>query len=162
MATIFFKTCSTGGTFNSFHKGHKEYLEIAFSLAQKVHIYLSTDEHARAQKPYLPKPYGERLLQMVSFLKDRRLLHRAEIIPLPNNKILEEQILKHPYDVVLVEPAYFDQFSSINTKRVKKNKKAFSILLKPRTLDYRKKDISSTRMEYRLYKQIKDTKYSSA
>lgn len=158
----FFKLCSVGGTFNSFHRGHKEYLEIAFSVAQKVHIYLSSQEYALLHKPYIPKTYEQRLQQILNYLKSKNLLSRAEIFIIESNTSLEAQIFKTGYDVAVVEPAYFEQFKKISLKKSRNNKKPFAIVLKPRTQDNRRKDISSTQMQLKMYRTLKEPKYSTA
>jgi cytidyltransferase-like protein len=150
----FFKLATIGGTFNDFHKGHKEYIEIALHSAEKVHIYLTTDQYAQMSKVYRPVKYERRLLRILSFLQKKQQIGKCEIIPLDSLAQLEKRILSVNYDFALVEPAYFEQFKSYLLKKEKKGKKGFSILLKPRTLDKEHNDISSTkRYHNKLFKK---------
>ena len=45
-----FSAATAGGTFNTFHEGHQEYLRIALGLSDVVHISVTSDEFARSLK----------------------------------------------------------------------------------------------------------------
>jgi cytidyltransferase-like protein len=148
-----FKLATVGGTFNSLHKGHLEYLAIAFSIAKRVHIFLTTDEYAKRTKIYTPHPYEKRLLRLTTLLQKQGLLESCEIIALKSDLQLERSIIKGNYDIAVVEPAYFQLFQSFNSKRTKRQKSKFCIIYKPRSVDNLGKDISSTRLQNKIFKQ---------
>jgi pantetheine-phosphate adenylyltransferase len=78
-----FRTVGVGGTFDELHKGHRALLAKAFVVGEHVIIGMSTDEFVRMMgKPHLTASYTQRLRELKSFLEERRLLRRAEIIPI--------------------------------------------------------------------------------
>ena len=78
-----FRIVGVGGTFDELHKGHKALLERAFEVGDKVWIGLTTDEFAaKLGKKHKVSPYHVRLDMLRRFLKEKGLLHRAEIMPL--------------------------------------------------------------------------------
>jgi pantetheine-phosphate adenylyltransferase len=78
-----FRTVGVGGTFDELHKGHRALLAKAFEVGEHVIIGMSTDEFVRMMgKPHLTASYTQRLRELKSFLEERRLLRRAEIIPI--------------------------------------------------------------------------------
>jgi len=78
-----FKVVAVGGTFDELHKGHKTLLKTAFDYGEKVLIGLCTDEFAgKLRKNHEVAPYEDRARELMSFLNDLGVSHRAEIIPL--------------------------------------------------------------------------------
>jgi pantetheine-phosphate adenylyltransferase len=78
-----FEAVAVGGTFDELHKGHRALLMKAFEVGERVLIGLSSDEFAKElRKPHKVASYGERLDALGRFLKDSRVLERAEIVTL--------------------------------------------------------------------------------
>lgn len=78
-----FKAVAVGGTFDEFHKGHRALLLKAFDVGNRVLIGLCTDDLAKKLwKPHKVAPYEERLEELKNFLREKRLLDNAEIMPL--------------------------------------------------------------------------------
>jgi cytidyltransferase-like protein len=78
-----FKTVAVGGTFDEFHMGHRALLLKAFEVGERVLIGLCSDRLAESlSKPHVTASYAQRLKELKSFLRDKGLLGRAEIMPL--------------------------------------------------------------------------------
>jgi pantetheine-phosphate adenylyltransferase len=78
-----FKIVAVGGTFDELHRGHKTLLKTAFEHGEKVLIGLCTDEFAgKLRKNHEVAPYEDRVRELMSFLNDLGVSHRARIIPL--------------------------------------------------------------------------------
>jgi len=72
-----------GGTFDVFHKGHKELVMKAFEVGERVMIGLSSDQLARElRKNHDVASYEERLKDLKAFLRRQKVLERAKIVPL--------------------------------------------------------------------------------
>ncbi len=70
-----------GGTFNCLHRGHREFLEKAFSIGGRVLICLTSDEMAKEK--HLSEKIGDfssRKSKLEDFISSRGWLERAEII----------------------------------------------------------------------------------
>ena len=140
--------CATiGGNFNSFHKGHKEYIDIAFNTANFVYIYVMSDCMAKKRKNYPIKPYDQRCQKIVEYLRENNWLHRTKFCEIFSGHVLENNIVNQNFDLAVVEPAYFNLFNLFNKKRSEIGKKKFCIIYKPRTIDMKGNDISSTIIE---------------
>ncbi|MCW4020151.1 MAG: phosphopantetheine adenylyltransferase [Candidatus Bathyarchaeota archaeon] len=78
-----FRTVGLGGTFDNLHKGHRALLVKAFELGDFVLIDLCTDEFAKQlRKNREITPYTDRMTELISFLKKKGFLTRADIVPL--------------------------------------------------------------------------------
>ena len=78
-----FKVATAAGTFDHFHKGHKQFLLAAFDAADTVYIGITNDEFAKAKR--LIKDlvsFADRKKDVENFLENRGLLQRAQIIEL--------------------------------------------------------------------------------
>jgi pantetheine-phosphate adenylyltransferase len=74
---------AVGGTFDEFHKGHRVLLMKAFEVGDLVLIGLSSDDFVKKlHKPHKTALYEQRLRELKTFLRERNLLERAEIVPL--------------------------------------------------------------------------------
>jgi cytidyltransferase-like protein len=78
-----FKVAAVGGTFDLLHKGHRQLLETAFKVGDRVVIGLTEDSFVkRLHKPHKVEDYAVRESELRKFLNDRSLLSKAEIVPL--------------------------------------------------------------------------------
>jgi cytidyltransferase-like protein len=78
-----FKVAAVGGTFDLLHKGHRQLLETAFKVGDRVVIGLTEDSFVkRLHKPHKVEDYAIRESELRKFLNDRSLLSKAEIVPL--------------------------------------------------------------------------------
>jgi len=142
-----------GGTFNKLHRGHKEYIKLAFDYAKNVLIYVNSDEYAVKNKEHHPISfYKKRENELKEYierhLEENRLERSYEIKCLNNKQELEADFLhganlRKRISMVIVIPEYYETFSEINKLRQISGSKNFLILVKQRTLLGRY-DMSST------------------
>ena len=72
-----------GGTFDSFHKGHKILIKKAFQVGAKVIIGLTSDEFVSSQKKSHPVDvYQVRKKDLVDFLLELNVFKRTKIVTL--------------------------------------------------------------------------------
>jgi cytidyltransferase-like protein len=144
------RIATIGGTFDTLHSGHKEYIRLAFEYADRVLIYLNSDEYTNGKKHYSVRPYEFRFEQLKTFIRDIGCESRCEIRRLYNfpedvkNDYLTDANLKEKINIAIVSPEYYDYFLEINREREARYMNSILILVKPRKLDHNNKDISSS------------------
>lgn len=124
---------TAGGTFNTFHEGHKEYLKIALGISDVVHISVTSDEFARSLKSYHVRPYDVRCKELEVFLDSMGAGERCEFHELSCDAELAKFVIETPLDVAVVEPRYLARFQELNQRRRERDQREYCILLKPRT-----------------------------
>ena len=78
-----FETVAVGGTFDLFHRGHRELLMKAFEVGDHVLVGLCSDDFLKKlRKPHRIASYVQRLEELKIFLRENGFLDRAEIMPL--------------------------------------------------------------------------------
>ncbi len=78
-----YKLVAMGGTFDSFHKGHKILVQKAFRVGDKVIIGLTSDEFVLSQNKSHPVDhYHIRKKELVDFLHELDVIERAQIVTL--------------------------------------------------------------------------------
>lgn len=134
-----------GGTFDSFHKGHKTLIKKAFQVGANVIIGLTSDEFVSSQKkPHPIDAYQVRKKDLVDFLRELDVFKRTKIVT-----------LNDPWGPTITDPTIEALVASEETKNtIKKiNEIRISSGLKPLELitvqmvhadDYKR--ISSTRI----------------
>lgn len=111
-----FKKVAVGGTFDELHSGHKALLQKAFEVGDHVFIGLSADEFIRSMsKPHKTASYDQRLTELKSFLRKRRVLQRAEIMPL--NDVYGITLSDHGVEALVVSKETKQTALEINEKR---------------------------------------------
>src|SRR3989344_9299071 len=92
-----YQTVAIGGTFDRFHKGHEYFISQAFRSGHKVIIGLTSDSYVKEkfsisnfpsfakatagrQFPMNVRNFNERKRELEEFLRDKKLLSRAEIV----------------------------------------------------------------------------------
>ncbi|RLF17359.1 MAG: hypothetical protein DRJ66_00935 [Thermoprotei archaeon] len=101
-----------GGTFELIHKGHEKLIEVAFSLADKVVIGITSDNLVKSLgKKHPVSPYEVRVKRLKEYLSKKGLLNRAIIVKLndpygpsihdPNIKaiVVSEETLKRALEI---------------------------------------------------------------
>lgn len=72
-----------GGTFDHFHKGHREFLNFALSKGRKVLIGITSNKYIKDQKrDSCIEPYGVRKKFVEDFLERGKAIGRVEIEPI--------------------------------------------------------------------------------
>jgi cytidyltransferase-like protein len=129
-----------GGTFDTLHKGHGEYIQLAFNLANYVIIYLNSDENIRGKKQYCTRTYEQRLKNLTDFIQCLGYTNRCEIRQLNNffeevkNAYLREFNLESKTYVAVVSPEYLDFFLEVNSIRENLGMKSIFIVLQPKLI----------------------------
>jgi len=112
-----FRTVGLGGTFDELHKGHRALLIKAFDISEHVMIGVSSDEFVKKMtKPHQTAPYEERIKELRDFLRDQRMLKRAEIIPI-NDAYGGVLLSKDPIEALVVSRETEPVALKINEKR---------------------------------------------
>ncbi len=150
-----------GGTFDELHRGHKEYIRLAFEFATRVIIYVNSnqfnsDQFTNGKKKYLAHPYAHRLEKLREFLQEieqemeeENALHRkyCQIKELNHVDDVKKDYLENPelqeVYMAIVSPEYYHSFVELNRARAARGLPSFLILVKHRTRDLQQ-DISST------------------
>jgi pantetheine-phosphate adenylyltransferase len=75
-----------GGTFDALHIGHKRLIDAAFELGDHVLLGLTTARMLRAHpKNHITSSYATRRDELVTYLRDREYLPRAEVLPIDDH-----------------------------------------------------------------------------
>jgi len=146
-----------GGTFDTLHEGHQEYIRIVFEYADRVLLYVSSDEYAKAQKVYEVKPYYLRVKRLENFIINKLRINRDryEIRQLNTTAQIKTDLLNEDIHIALVVPEHYALLRRINKARMDRGKKGILILVKERTRDHNNGDISSTALHHRLISTLK-------
>lgn len=149
------RIATIGGTFDTLHAGHKEYIRLAFEFVERVWIYISTDEHANARKRYIVQPYEDRVEKLEEYLAQNVESRRYQIRRLRNMEelqrdYLETSELRENLFLAVVSPEYYEFFQDLNVKREARGLPSFLTLVKRRTLTADKRDLSSYEVRRRL------------
>ena len=148
------RIATIGGTFDTLHKGHGEYILLAFDLADHVVIYLNSDENINGKKNYTVRTYEERLKNLQEFIHYLGYENRCEIRCLDKfedvkTDYLKEFISDDKIYIAIVSQEYLDFFLDVNNIRENLCMKSLLIMIKPR-LRNGKADISSYAIRNRL------------
>lgn len=135
-----------GGTFDHFHKGHREFLKFAFSLSSRIVIGLTSDDFVRKKNGNKsPESYQRRKETLAIFVKSENLSNRAEIVEI--NDIFGPTLLdKIPFDSILVTEETKKNAEKINEERKKLNLAPLQIIIFSPVLSNDNKLISSDRI----------------
>ena len=139
-----FKRLGLGGTFDLLHRGHEYVLRLAFQLAEKVVLGLSTDGLASEIKRREITPYQERRRRLEVFLKREGLAGRAEIVSISSR--LGTAVEDPEMDAVLVSHENLSRASMINEERKRRGLKPVEIVSFRKVLAENGKPISAARI----------------
>jgi len=153
---------SVGGTFDTLHPGHKEYLLLAFEFADRVMIYVSSDEYCKNKKQYEVRQYATRVQELKDFLVEHNLQNRCEIRCLYHQDVLIVDYLSNPdlgekIDMAIIGPEYCDFFRELNCKRKELGMRNFLILIKERV--YYKNDSTKDISSFKIRKHAEAASY---
>lgn len=142
------RIATIGGTFDTLHQGHKDYIQLTFEFAHYVIIYIKTDAYVNGKKSYQVRPYQERHEKLAEFVKQIGCQTKCEIRPHGNADDFVSDYLKEftRHDVLymaMVSPEYYEKFFAINRLRESKGMSSILLIVKPRFRDG-KNDLSSS------------------
>ena len=138
------KTAIIGGTFHAFHRGHAEYIDLAFQFANRVNLLLTSDEMAKVCKPYQVKSFNNRKKQLQEFLIKNNYFDRCKIIKVQSENEIINLCQSNEISLSVVIPEYYSLFERINRLREYQGFAGLLILVKQRTLNNNGFDINST------------------
>ncbi len=105
-----------GGTFDHLHLGHQDLLDIAFSQSEKVTIGLGTEKIYRDKYlAHVIDPYEIREQELKKYLRTKKFLSRAKIIPL--NDIYGTTLKIKNFQAIFVTQTTLPNALIINEKR---------------------------------------------
>ncbi len=134
-----------GGTFDVMHKGHWFLVEETFNVGDQVIIGVSTDEFAASlKKEHKIDCYEKRKRDVMGFLEEHKLIHRAEIVPLddPYGPTIDSDEIEGIVVSEETEPGA----EEINRRRVAKGKRPLLIFVVTMVLAEDGRPITSTRV----------------
>lgn len=120
-----------GGTFDHFHKGHKEFLRYALSKSLKLLIGLTTDKYVKEKnKGERVDNYQTRKQQLEQFLKEEKLIDRVSIAPIDDiylPKIWESLEI----EAIIVSENTVSGAERVNLKRKEQRKSPLMVEIYP-------------------------------
>ena len=151
-----FKTAVVGGTFDHFHKGHKNFLEYGLSISKRLVVGVTSDEYV--QKFKIQNSKLKTIIQNSKSFESFRI--RKKTIEDYLNKIAmgKYEIVKiddmfgttldnnFPADTIVVSKETLKGAKAINTKRREKNLPPLEIITQDQVLAKDGKPISSSRI----------------
>ncbi len=141
-----FNLVACGGTFDHFHKGHREFLKMALNLGEKLILGLTSDNYAK-NKPlsFAIEQYKVRKNIVEKFLKDNKLFRKVEIVEI--NDVFGPTLSENfRADAIIVAEKSISGAEIINEQRRKEGLSEFKIVIHPTVLGQDGKQISSFRI----------------
>lgn len=143
-----------GGTFDLFHKGHRELLLFALSRGKKVVVGLTSDAYhknskltrlAGKQNSKLNEPYAKRKESIEKFLEKKGIRQRTEIVPIDDmfGPTLSKDI---PFEAIVVTKQTLKGALTVNRYRKQKKLNPLEIIICPMVYAENKMPISSSRI----------------
>lgn len=140
-----FKIVACGGTFDHFHKGHKEFLRFAFSKGKKVVIGLTSDGFVQRVEKERTESYSIRSAFLDRFLRAEGLTDRAEVVQI-QDVVGPTLSKKLGAEALIVSKETVRGARLINRKRKAKGLSLLRILIAPSVLAEDGRLISSLRI----------------
>lgn len=122
-----YKNIIFAGTFDHFHIGHKTLLNKAFEIAEKVSIWVTTEElYKNKVLSQLIPSYVDRKMKVESYLDQKGLLSRASFYEL--NSIYGSSTKSDEFDSILVTKITRANAEKINAMRKERGHKKLAIV----------------------------------
>lgn len=144
-----FDTVVVGGSFDHFHKGHIEFLRLAFSSGKKAIVGITSDKYIRVSsiKHYASsiEPYKTRKKAVGEFLEKEGVIDRSELLEIYN--VFGPTLDPKPrVEAIVVAERTKEGASIINKKRREKGLKSLEVIVAEEVLAEDGKPISSERI----------------
>ncbi|MDP2649616.1 MAG: pantetheine-phosphate adenylyltransferase [bacterium] len=125
-----FKLVACGGTFDHFHKGHREFLRFAISKGEKVVLGLTNDEYVKNKLANETiESYRKRFRSIAAFLTKEKIRCKVKIISIKN--IFGPTMLRTiDFDTIVVSENSLKGAEIINQKRKEADLPELKILIK--------------------------------
>jgi pantetheine-phosphate adenylyltransferase len=125
-----YKKSCVGGTFDHLHLGHKDLINTALSLSEEVSIGLATaDLYRKKFLASLIEDYSTRESNIKDYLKEKRYLNRAEMVPLKD--IFGPTLHQEDLQAIFVTEATHPNAVIINEKRIENGLLPLEIITVP-------------------------------
>ena len=145
------RIAAIGGTFDTLHPGHKEYIQLAFEYADRVIIYVNSDDYVTPKKSYEVLKFGQRVYQLKNYISSLGISKDFyEIRQLTELKCVEYDYLNEKIDLAIITPEYYHLLRRLNQQRLDAGKNPVMIIVKERTRDTNNSDISSSAIRHAL------------
>ena len=136
-----------GGTFDFFHKGHKELLDKAIEIGDVIEVGITSDDMAEKHRGYPVRSFKERKRLVEGYLKDKDVEYHIVMIQDPCGKNEEfGSAAEENYDVIVVSPETRSMAEKINKVRKNNGLEPMDVVTIPCILAEDKKPISSKRI----------------
>ena len=137
------KVC-IGGTFNPFHRGHKQLIDIALEATGKNgYLFIGITTGNLAEKKGDISAFEQRKKEIESFLHKQKTTQTIVIQPIHDKY---GPTIKEDFDVIVVSSATRQTAEEINQIRIKNKKKPMQIIEIPFMLADDGRPISSSRI----------------
>lgn len=140
-----------GGTFDRFHKGHKYFISEAFKLGEKGIIGLTSDKYverkfqiSKSKFQINAKKYNERKNELETFLQEKKLLDRAEIVEI--HDVYGPALSDDRIEALVITKDSQDGGYQVNDKRKQLGKRPLQLIRVALINAQDRKTIASTRI----------------
>lgn len=140
-----FKHTALGGTFDRLHKGHRRFLNKAFSISEEVSVGITDDKFAfMIHQDSRLEPFSTRQNQVQNYLKDQGFGSRAQLIELsdPFGPTIKDKSL----EALVVTSKTLQNGHELNRHRQKNGLSPVKIITQPIIRAADRKGISSQRI----------------
>jgi cytidyltransferase-like protein len=145
ISNLKFNHIALGGTFDHFHKGHRQFLTYAFEISKRVTIGITSDKFAyKIHKDLKLQSFKKRKRKLLSFFKKHSLSKRSSIITLED--VSGATIADKTLQALLVTRNTLEGARSINLKRRENGMTSLKIIIYPLIKSADGKSISSQRI----------------
>lgn len=117
----------SGGTFDRFHTGHKEFLRFQLAQSKKVLIGVTSDSYIGTFKDAEIEKFSTRKRSLVNFLKEEGVLERVEIAEI-DSIFIPEKWSKLPIDALVVTEETKKSAPQINKQRIQNGLNALEVV----------------------------------
>jgi pantetheine-phosphate adenylyltransferase len=140
-----FEHIALGGTFDHFHKGHRQFLLRAFQISKRVTIGITSNKFAnKIHKDSSTQSLKKRKKQLQNFLKKNLVLERSNIVKL--NDVYGTTIMDRSVNALLVTGNTLKGAREINRRRKENDKTPLKVIIYPLVKTKDGKSISSHRI----------------
>ncbi|MDO8621486.1 MAG: pantetheine-phosphate adenylyltransferase [Candidatus Levybacteria bacterium] len=145
-----FNLVACGGTFDHFHKGHRELLKLAFSLGKKVIVGVTSDNYLKGSKFKIQhskfvESYEKRKEEVLGFIKEEKVLDRVGIVEI-NDLFGPTLSYDLAIDAIVVSESTKEGARTINKYRTDKGLPRLEMFILPMVLAKDGGEISSFRI----------------